>query len=175
MATFGEWFVKLLAKLVLKSSNEMPIICLMVRENHKMVREMSGKSQGILWGLMAGHPVSVMRAMAIFSVLSTDSRLLILPFIPLTLMVAMVISLFFLILFLLFFSRLRVCFFWGSWALLGIIVGVLCGWFQSDVCLRCYLWSRFLGRFLQGWLVVWFRGFLLFFCFMCWSRLPHSD
>ena len=29
----------------------------MVRENHKMVREMSGKSQGILWGLMAGHPV----------------------------------------------------------------------------------------------------------------------
>ena len=34
----------------------MPIICLMVRENHKMVREMSGKSQGILWGLMAGHP-----------------------------------------------------------------------------------------------------------------------
>ena len=56
MATFGEWFVKLLAKLVLKSSNEMPIICLMVRENHKMVREMSGKSQGILWGLMAGHP-----------------------------------------------------------------------------------------------------------------------
>ena len=29
---------------------------LMVRENHKMVREMSGKSQGILWGLMAGHP-----------------------------------------------------------------------------------------------------------------------
>ena len=56
MATFGEWFVKLLAKLVLKSSNEMPMICLMVRENHKMVREMSGKSQGILWGLMAGHP-----------------------------------------------------------------------------------------------------------------------
>ena len=37
----------------------MPIICLMVRENHKMVREMSGKSQGILWGLMAGHPVSI--------------------------------------------------------------------------------------------------------------------
>ena len=34
----------------------MPIICLMVREKHKMVREMSGKSQGILWGLMAGHP-----------------------------------------------------------------------------------------------------------------------
>ena len=34
----------------------MPIICLMVRENHKMVREISGKSQGILWGLMAGHP-----------------------------------------------------------------------------------------------------------------------
>ena len=34
----------------------MPIICLMVRENHKMVREMSGKSQGILLGLMAGHP-----------------------------------------------------------------------------------------------------------------------
>ena len=34
----------------------MPIICLMVRENHKMVREMSGKSRGILWGLMAGHP-----------------------------------------------------------------------------------------------------------------------
>ena len=34
----------------------MPIICLMVRENHKMVREMSGKSQGILWGLMPGHP-----------------------------------------------------------------------------------------------------------------------
>ena len=34
----------------------MPIICLMVRENHKMVRKMSGKSQGILWGLMAGHP-----------------------------------------------------------------------------------------------------------------------
>ena len=34
----------------------MSIICLMVRENHKMVREMSGKSQGILWGLMAGHP-----------------------------------------------------------------------------------------------------------------------
>ena len=34
----------------------MPIMCLMVRENHKMVREMSGKSQGILWGLMAGHP-----------------------------------------------------------------------------------------------------------------------
>ena len=34
----------------------MTIICLMVRENHKMVREMSGKSQGILWGLMAGHP-----------------------------------------------------------------------------------------------------------------------
>ena len=34
----------------------MRIICLMVRENHKMVREMSGKSQGILWGLMAGHP-----------------------------------------------------------------------------------------------------------------------
>ena len=34
----------------------MPIICLMVRENHKMVREMSGKSQGILWGLIAGHP-----------------------------------------------------------------------------------------------------------------------
>ena len=34
----------------------MPIICLIVRENHKMVREMSGKSQGILWGLMAGHP-----------------------------------------------------------------------------------------------------------------------
>ena len=34
----------------------MPIICLMVRENHTMVREMSGKSQGILWGLMAGHP-----------------------------------------------------------------------------------------------------------------------
>ena len=33
----------------------MPIICLMVRENHKMVREMSGKSQEILWGLMAGH------------------------------------------------------------------------------------------------------------------------
>ena len=28
----------------------------MVRENHKMVREMSGKCQGILWGLMAGHP-----------------------------------------------------------------------------------------------------------------------
>ena len=49
MATLGEWFVKL-------GSNEMPIICLMVRENHKMVREMSGKSQGILWGLMAGHP-----------------------------------------------------------------------------------------------------------------------
>ena len=37
----------------------MPIICLMVRENHKMVREMSGKSQGILWGLMAGHPVEI--------------------------------------------------------------------------------------------------------------------
>ena len=37
----------------------MPIICLMVRENHKMVREMSGKSQGILWGLMAGHPVNL--------------------------------------------------------------------------------------------------------------------
>ena len=35
----------------------MPMICLLVRENHKMVREMSGKSQGILWGLMAGHPV----------------------------------------------------------------------------------------------------------------------
>ena len=35
----------------------MTIICLMVRENHKMVREMSGKSQGILWGPMAGHPV----------------------------------------------------------------------------------------------------------------------
>ena len=34
----------------------MPIICLMVKENHKMVREMSGKSEGILWGLMAGHP-----------------------------------------------------------------------------------------------------------------------
>ena len=34
----------------------MPTICLMVRENHKMVREMSGKRQGILWGLMAGHP-----------------------------------------------------------------------------------------------------------------------
>ena len=34
----------------------MPIICFLVRENHKMVREMSGKSQGILWGLMAGHP-----------------------------------------------------------------------------------------------------------------------
>ena len=34
----------------------MPIICRIVRENHKMVREMSGKSQGILWGLMAGHP-----------------------------------------------------------------------------------------------------------------------
>ena len=33
------------------------MICLMVRENHKMVKEMSGKSQGILWGLMAGHPV----------------------------------------------------------------------------------------------------------------------
>ena len=32
----------------------MQKICLMVRENHKMVREMSGKSQGILWGLMAG-------------------------------------------------------------------------------------------------------------------------
>ena len=28
----------------------------MVRENHKMVREMSGKSQVILLGLMAGHP-----------------------------------------------------------------------------------------------------------------------
>ena len=37
----------------------MPIICLMVRENHKMVREMSGKSQGILWELMAGHPDQV--------------------------------------------------------------------------------------------------------------------
>ena len=34
----------------------MPIISLMVRENQKMVREMSGKSQGILWGIMAGHP-----------------------------------------------------------------------------------------------------------------------
>ena len=34
----------------------MPIICLMVRENPKLVREMSGKSQGILWGLLAGHP-----------------------------------------------------------------------------------------------------------------------
>ena len=34
----------------------MSIICFLVRENHKMVREMSGKSQGILWGLMAGHP-----------------------------------------------------------------------------------------------------------------------
>ena len=40
----------------------------MVREKHKMVREMSEKSQGILWGLMAGHtdlttngiPVAVM-------------------------------------------------------------------------------------------------------------------
>ena len=39
----------------------MPIICLMVRENHKMVREMSGKSQGILWRLMAGHPVMYLR------------------------------------------------------------------------------------------------------------------
>ena len=38
----------------------MPIICLMVRENHKMVREMSGKSQGILWGLMAGRPVCLL-------------------------------------------------------------------------------------------------------------------
>ena len=28
----------------------------MVRENHKILREMSGKSQGILWGLIAGHP-----------------------------------------------------------------------------------------------------------------------
>ena len=37
-------------------TNEMPIICLMVRENQKMVREKSGKHQGILWGLMAGHP-----------------------------------------------------------------------------------------------------------------------
>ena len=34
----------------------MLMICLMVRENLKMVREMSGKSQGILWGLMGGHP-----------------------------------------------------------------------------------------------------------------------
>ena len=34
----------------------MPMICFMVRENLKTVRETSGKSQGILWGLMAGHP-----------------------------------------------------------------------------------------------------------------------
>ena len=37
----------------------MPIMCIMVRGNHEMVREKSGKSQGILWGLMAGHPVIV--------------------------------------------------------------------------------------------------------------------
>ena len=62
-----------------------------------------------------------MRAMAIFSVLSTDSRLLILPFIPLTLMVAMVISLFFLILFLLFFPGCVVV----SFGVVGPFLGLL--------------------------------------------------
>ena len=62
-----------------------------------------------------------MRAMAIFSVLSTDSRLLILPCIPLTLMVAMVISLFFLILFLLFFPGCMVVSFWVVGAFLGLL------------------------------------------------------
>ena len=44
----------------------MLVICLMVRENHKMVREMSGKSQGILWGLMAGHPDGEKPSLGIF-------------------------------------------------------------------------------------------------------------
>ena len=46
----------------------------MVRENHKMVREMSGKRQGILWGLMAGHPVWTNTGILIIGPLGTNLR-----------------------------------------------------------------------------------------------------
>ena len=63
-----------------------------------------------------------MSAIAIFSVLSTDSRLLILPAIPLKLMFFMVISLFILIVFHLLF--LGCMFVFSSWVF-GTSLGLL--------------------------------------------------
>ena len=80
--------------------------------------------------------VSVIRAIVIFSVCSRDCRLFIFPLRLLTLMVAMVISLFFLILFLLF-SAVSVCFivsfccsslllFVVSWFVVIMVIGGTC-------------------------------------------------
>ena len=80
--------------------------------------------------------VSVIRAIVIFSVCSRDCRLFIFPLRPLTLMVAMVISLFFLILFLLF-SAVSVSFivsfccsslllFVVSWFVVMMVIGGTC-------------------------------------------------
>ena len=65
--------------------------------------------------------VSVISAMDIFSVLRAASRLLILPLIPLTLMVAMVISLFFLIRGRRFLLCVVVLLFWSSLWLVGLL------------------------------------------------------
>ena len=65
--------------------------------------------------------VSVISAMDIFSVLRAASRLLILPLIPLTLMVAMVISLFFLILGRRFLLCVMVLLFCSSLWLVGLL------------------------------------------------------
>ena len=103
--------------------------------------------------------VSVIRAIAIFSVCSRDSRLFIFPLRPLTLMLAMVISLFFLILCLLF-SVASVCFTisfcWSSlllsvvsWFVATMVIGGTC-WYLLLVfvlvllslfltCLGCFL------------------------------------
>ena len=106
--------------------------------------------------------VSVMRAIDIFSVFRAVSRLRILPLIPLTLMVAMVISLFFLILGLrLFFWSCCFCFF--CCCFIGLCGSFLLAWFDWECC--CFfLWIGVLWG-------VWESDFPFFHC---WSRLPFG-
>ena len=58
---FQDWFVILFAKLCLNSyGTRVNQYCesnvTRGQGKQKMVREKSGKSQGILWGAIAGHP-----------------------------------------------------------------------------------------------------------------------
>ena len=124
--------------------------------------------------------VSVIRAIAIFSVCSRDSRLLIFPLRPPTSMVAMVISLFFLILFLLF-SAASVCYIvsfrWYSlllsvvsWFVTTMVIGGSC-WYLLLVFILVLLSLFFtcLGCFLAAG-----AGCPLFRCMVSWLRLSGA-
>ena len=119
--------------------------------------------------------VSVISAMDIFSVLRAASRLLFLPLIPLTLMVAMVISLFFLIRGLRFFLGVVALLFWSFFVVGGVVVpGVHLVYFENHGCLIFILvWGFLLG--VGGvWVGGCFRTFGLSFFRGRWSRLSFG-